>query len=237
MKRLIFNFFKFISNLNKYPKLVLAETSYDDYWLNKRGNNLGYTNSFQEYRANYIAKNVEVNSSILDIGCGDGGVLLKMKEKKNFKATGADISDVVLRFLKNKGIDTVKFDINDFSQINSLPNTDYILLLEVLEHMQNPEKFLQIIKSKANKGIFFSFPNTGYISHRARLLMGRFPIQWRTHPGEHVRFWTYKDLIWWMNELNLFKDYEIEVYEGVPILNKLWKNLFAAAFIVKASVK
>lgn len=104
--------------MNKYPQLVLAETSYDDYWLNKRGKNLGYTNSFQQFRASYIAEKVEENSSILDIGCGDGGVLLKMKEKKNFQATGADISDIVLNFLKSKGVNTLKFDINDFSQIN-----------------------------------------------------------------------------------------------------------------------
>lgn len=237
MKKYIYRLYKYLKSLNKYPQLILKETSYDDYWINKRGQNLGYANSFQVFRANYIANKIEDKNSILDIGCGDGGVLLEIKKSKNVDATGADISDIVLNFLNEKNISTLKFDINKFDQIDSLPNFDHILLLEVLEHMQNPEKFLQEIKPKANKSIFFSFPNSGYIAHRFRLLMGRFPIQWRTHPGEHIRFWTYRDAIWWLNELDLFENYEVETYEGIPILNKLWKNLFAAAIIVKASVK
>jgi len=219
--------------ITHYPKLVLEETNYDDYWKNKRGNNLGYSNSWQQQRGDWIVDRIEEGSTVLDIGCGDGGVLLYMKKKKDFNAVGADISDIVLNFLNSKGIEVVKFDINDFDSIEKLPEVDYVMILEVLEHMPNPEKFLNMIMPKAKKAVFFSFPNSGYISFRLRLLFGSFPMQWTIHPGEHLRFWTYRDLKWWLKELGFYEKSEIYIYEGIPILNKLWKGLFGAGFIVE----
>jgi len=140
-----------------YPKLELKETDYDEYWKSKRGSNLGYANNWQKERGDWIVKKIEENSTVLDIGCGDGGVLLHMKKQKNFHAIGADISNLVLEFLNTKGIETIKFDINDFESIKKLPEVDYILMLEVLEHMQNPEKFLNLIMQKAKKGVFLVF--------------------------------------------------------------------------------
>lgn len=226
---------RLIQQIIKYPSLVLDEVNYDDYWINKRGSNMGYANSWQQHRGDWILKRIEQNVSLLDIGCGDGGVLLYMKSKKEFDAVGADISDICLNFLNSKGIKSIKFDINDFDSIKTLPEADYIMILEVLEHMPNPEKFLKEILKKSRKGVFFSFPNSGYISYRLRLLFGSFPVQWALHPGEHIRFWTYRDLKWWLKELNLYNQSEINIYEGVPLLNKIWKSLFGAAFIVKIS--
>jgi len=230
---MIQNIKNIIRQITHYPKLVLEETNYDDYWKDKRGDNLGFSNSWQKQRGDWIVDRIEEGSTVLDIGCGDGGVLLYMKKKKDFQAMGADISDIVLNFLDSKGIEVVKFDINDFESIENLPEVDYVMILEVLEHMPNPEKFLNMIMKKTKKSLFFSFPNSGYISYRLRLLFGAFPMQWRIHPGEHLRFWTYRDLKWWLKELKFDKKSEIHIYEGIPILNKLWKSLFGAAFIVK----
>lgn len=217
----------------RYPKLVLEETNYNDYWVNKRGSNMGYANEWQQQRGDFIVGRINDGSSLLDIGCGDGGVLLYMKSKKEFEAIGADISDICLDFLDSKSVKSLKFDINDFDSIEKLPEVDYVMILEVLEHMPNPEKFLNMILPKARKAVFFSFPNSGYISYRLRLLFGAFPMQWTLHPGEHLRFWTYRDLKWWLKELKLDKQSHIHIYEGLPILNKLWKGLFGAGFIVE----
>lgn len=222
-----------VKQIVSYPKLVLKDINYDDYWRNKRGGNLGYSSSWQQQRGDWIVERIEEGSTVLDIGCGDGGVLLYMKKKKDFIAVGADISDIVLNFLDSKGIEVVKFDINDFNSIELLPEVDHIMMLEVLEHMPNPEKFLNKISKKATKSIFFSFPNSGYISYRLRLFFGAFPVQWSLHPGEHVRFWTYRDLKWWLKELNIINKSTICVYKGIPVLNQLSKGLFGAGFIVE----
>ena len=59
--------------------------------------------------------------------------------------------------------------------------------------------------------------------HRLRLMLGKFPLQWRTSPGEHVRFWTTSDMHWWLkNVIGLKKeDYKLYHYAGFPILEKI----------------
>jgi methionine biosynthesis protein MetW len=230
---MIRNIKEIIRQILYYPKLSLEEVDYDKYWINKRGSNMGFATDWQIDRGDWIVNRIEEGSTVLDVGCGDGGVLLYMKSKKEFNAVGVDISDICLNFLDSKGVEVVKFDINDFNSIENLPEVDYVMMLEVLEHMPNPEKFLNIISKKAKKAVYFSFPNSGYVSYRLRLLFGAFPMQWTLHPGEHLRFWTYRDLKWWLEELNLLNKSEIHIYKGVPILNKMWKGLFGAGFVVE----
>ncbi len=233
IKNLIRSILSSFKRLFYYPKLILEETNYDDYWVNKRGSNMGYANEWQKQRGDWIVSRIEEGSSVFDMGCGDGGVLLYMKSKKEFDAVGADVSDICLNFLDSKGVKTLKFNINDFESIKNLPEIDYVLILEVLEHMPNPEKFLKMIMEKTKKAIFFSFPNSGYISYRLRFLFGAFPMQWTIHPGEHLRFWTYRDLKWWLKELDLYEKSTIYTYEGIPFLNKIWEGLFGAGFIIE----
>jgi len=222
--------------INCKPKIHSYEMNYDEYWENKRGNNLGHINSWQKYRGDWILSKIKNNSTVLDLGCGDGGVLSYIKESKNIDAIGADVSEICLDFMRSKNITTIHFDLNECSSISHLPDVDHILLLEVLEHIPNPEQFLLKVLGKAKKSVFVSFPNSGFISYRLRLLFGRFPVQWTVHPGEHLRFWTYKDLLWWLRELELLDSCDIHVYEGVPFFNKLWKSLFGAAFILEIRV-
>jgi len=216
-----------------HPKFIDNHFNYDKYWLSKKSNNMGIPNLWQKERADWIAKKIKEDSSVLDLGCGDGSVLLHMKSLVKFKPLGADISDSCIQFLKSKKIKSFKLEINDLNKINAISRCDYILMLEILEHIQYPEDLLKLTYKNCKKGIFFSIPNTGYVAYRLRLLFGRFPVQWRIHPGEHVRFWTLKDLKWWLGELNLLHKSTIHLYQGIPYLNKIFPGIFGAGIIVE----
>lgn len=222
---------KFLFQIFNYPSILNISTNYDKYWIKKNNINTGKINSFQLKRTKWIINKIKNGASLIDIGSGNGNVLLYINSQRNINSIAADISDYSLNLLKNKGIKTIKFDINDFSSIDNLPEVDHIILFEILEHMQNPEQFLKLIEKKVKISIFFSFPNTGYFIYRLRLLFGKFPVQWRIHPGEHLRFWTYKDLLWWLSELDYLNRTEFICYEGIPILNKLFGSLFGMAFV------
>jgi len=211
--------------------LRLEQTDYDSYWRDKRGATMGALNSFQEARARWILPRITPGSTVLDVGCGDGAVLQYLTKRASFHAIGADVSKVALQHLQSQGIQTIPFDSNDFEAIRALPEVDHIMLFEILEHMQNPERFLSLIQTKARKSVFFSFPNSGYFAYRLRLLFGRSIKQWRLHPGEHLRYWTYADLTWWLRELSLDTRTTFTVYEGLPGLNRLWPSLFGMAFV------
>jgi len=216
-----------------YPPLNLDEVDYDLYWKNKRGENIGAISDWQKIRADFIASKVSGGKfSFVDIGSGDGSILNYLKERGSVAdATAVDISQFALERAKEFGFNTLKKDLRSRSFTEEIPEGDYILMLEILEHIEHSEIMLKKSYEKARKGVFFSFPNTGFFIHRFRLFFGRFPLQWTLFPGEHLRFWTKRDLYWWLESLG-FKNYEIFCYKGVPVLNKLWPGMFAAGFVV-----
>ncbi|MDA7569923.1 class I SAM-dependent methyltransferase [Flavobacteriaceae bacterium] len=221
-----------INSLFYYPSKILSETEYDKYWESKRGSNMSDMNSFQLKRAEIIGNLIENNITLLDIGTGDGNILKEISKKININITASDFSIKSITHLKEEGFNVIELDVNDSSSLEKIDVYDFISALEVLEHIQNPEKVLFQLLDKSKKGVFISFPNTGYVFYRLRFLFGRFPIQWRLHPGEHLRFWTYKDLKWWLKKLSISK-YKIHTYEGIPLFNKLYPSLFAEAFLIE----
>lgn len=232
----------FLKNtIKKLPKIFVNQRfstthmDYDNYWENKGSDNISKLNPYQEYRANFIARNIEENSSLLDIGTGEANILKKLIEEKNINAHGSDISELSKERLNTLGINHLIIDLANVESIKKINNFDYIIILEVLEHIPNSEEVILELYKKTNKALFYSHPNSGFFIDRLRLLFGRFPIQWRHHPAEHLRFWTFKDVKWTLKNLNLLKFAHIKPYAGIPILNKIFKNLFSEALIVKIS--
>ena len=76
---------------------------------------------------------------------------------------------------------------------------DYILLLDVLEHLEEPERFIYHLRAKANgrtPQFIISVPNIGFFRMRLQLLMGRFSYGVRGILDlGHRRLFTFKTII------------------------------------------
>lgn len=216
-----------------YPELSLEMVDYDAYWISKRGRDMGALSDWQLERANFVVqtlKDAKVDS-LCDIAAGEGAILHYIGERlKVPRLIGTDISDVALDRVRDFGIKAVKLDISKIEELAKIPPADYEILFEILEHVPHSELLLKEAYAKAGKGVFFSFPNTGFFAHRFRLLFGRFPMQWKLFPGEHVRYWTKRDLLWWLRAQH-YNRFTVRYYKGVPLLNKVWPSLFAAGFV------
>jgi methionine biosynthesis protein MetW len=187
----------------KFSVNSVMDRSYGKYWQKKSKFGGATLNKYQADRF-HIFRNLLLEGpvDVVDLGCGDGVITRLLAALDGVNVWCADISDECLDRLRADGLRSIKFNIkkDDFSE---LPKVDFILMSEVLEHVENPEKVLFDALAVTRKGVIFSVPNTGYYKHRLRLLFGRFPYQWKITPGEHLRFWTLRDMRWWLDCLNL----------------------------------
>ena len=91
---------------------------------------------------------------VLDVACGwgYGSFILKNPETQ---VTGIDNDLEAISYAKNHYPD-IGFIEQDIEE-NSLPKVDYIVCLETVEHLKNPEEFIKKIKESADL-IFLSTP-------------------------------------------------------------------------------
>ena len=178
-------------------------------------------------RDRLIASLIEEGSKILDIGCGDGRLLSYLYSTLHVEGFGIDISEDAVRRARERGLQVECIDICNAELVKEWL-FDYIIMSDFIEHIPDPEKVLMKLKGHFRKGIIITIPNTGYITLRLRLCIGgRFPVQWGKHPGEHLRFWTIKDFIWWTKQLGY------RVSKIVPIRGTILKGFLPDLFSKK----
>lgn len=242
IKKFTIKFRNLYSSIFGYPSLEYHSENKDKYW-EKRNNTLNIKkkpNDFQIERAKIISKYLKNSKDLIfDIGSGDGAQLDAMNEFCPFlKIYASDNNDYAYQLLLQGNFKSYKID-EEKDLINLIRDIkpDYISLFEVIEHLRNPENLIKNLIEISKSKMFISVPNTGFFKHRIRLILGRFPLQWIVNPYEHLRFWTIKDMKWWLGFIGLKNKYKIIPYKGVPILNRLFPNLFSAGIFIIIDLK
>ena len=193
--------------------------NYNDYWR-KRGFEL--RDKLIE-RENIFFEWINRYSSVADIGCGNSRLLFELKNKKNCQVYGVDVSPLVIANLKKFGIkgEIKNIEADDFNLDGKF---DYLILSEVLEHLQNPEDLILKLKKKAQY-LLISIPNSAFYRYRFNLMFkGRFFTQWMFHPSEHLRYWSHKDFLDWLKALGL-RPVKCRASNGF-FLKNIFVNLF-----------
>jgi SAM-dependent methyltransferase len=97
-----------------------------------------------KYIYEYILNNLKKNDikSVFEIGCGYGGILDYFKEK-NIRVVGSEKDQNIISFAKEKQLDIRNGELEVFD-INE--KCDLIILSHILEHIDNPKKFLKEIE-------------------------------------------------------------------------------------------
>lgn len=198
-----------------WQKSSLETMEYDRYWRARGRHSM-------QPRYSIFSELIDNGSSVLDIGCGDGLLLQYLKDKKNAQVRGIDISEEAVRLARERDIDAT---VSNIFEVDIECIYDYIILSEFLEHLDEPGAVIAKLEGRFRKALLISIPNIGYYKHRLRLLFGRFPIQWRYHPSEHLRYWTVLDFRLWLHQFGL-KASIVSASNGVPILRQFWPNLF-----------
>ena len=177
-------------------------------------------NTGKKIRAELIKGWIEENSTMLDVGIGDGMIAEYLMNELNVKMRGLDVSENACIKAKQKGISAEVRDINYGLTLRDDEIYDYILLMEVIEHTVQPEKVVMDAVRHAKKGVIVTIPNSGYIKWRIQLLRGYSPRQSYTH----LHFWSIKDFEIWCKLLNI----KIKSFTTIlPKYTSIFKNLLA----------
>jgi glycosyltransferase involved in cell wall biosynthesis len=189
---------------------------------------------------------------VLDVGCGAGFVAREC-EKEGARVTGIDKSppppDTMSEFISARlDEDRLPINISDF---------DLVLLLDVIEHLNEPEQFLVKLResyqnsqgAKRPPPLILSTPNVAFVTVRLNLLLGKFSYAERgILDVTHRRLFTRGSLLRMLEDCG----YQIEKALPVPVpfdavfggrmgsaltqVSRLfcavWPRLFAFQFIV-----
>lgn len=112
-------------------------------------------------------KDINENTTILEIGCGEGGNLVPFHNAGCKKIVGIDMSSAKIEnartfFEKMEHADHVEFICNDIYDVSpeDIGQFDIIITRDVLEHIHGQEKFMQFVKKflKPDGKFFLGFP-------------------------------------------------------------------------------
>ncbi|MDR2169567.1 MAG: homoserine O-acetyltransferase [Planctomycetaceae bacterium] len=114
-------------------------------------------------------------AKVLDLGCGKGGLLARLRQCGACRVQGIEIKEkYVLRCIE-RGLDVVQADLNAGLSAFSDHQFDFVVLSKTLQTVSDVEFVLDEMLRVGVRGIV-SFPNLGFLEHRRRLMEeGRAP--------------------------------------------------------------
>jgi len=144
-------------------------------------------------RADYqlIESLIEPNSTVLDVGCGDGELLANLVHGKNIKGEGIELDQELVLDCVCRRLPIIQQDIEQGLRYCGDKSFDYVILSQTLQTIKNPEKVLKELL-RVGKKVIVSFPNFAYWRCRAQLLLRgmapvtrQLPFEWHNSPNIH----------------------------------------------------
>jgi methionine biosynthesis protein MetW len=118
-----------------------------------------------------IIEIVAPKSRVLDLGCGDGELLVKLMATKQVIARGVEISEQAVRACIAKGVSVRQSNIEE--GLADYPNDafDYVVLSQTVAYLNRPEPVAREML-RVGRAAIISFDNAGFWRERLRMLAG-----------------------------------------------------------------
>ncbi len=154
-----------------------------------------------------IAKLIEPQAKVLDVGSGDGALLDYLKREKNVQGRGIELKQNRVNSCLAKGLSVIQGNAEEELCEYPTHSFDYVVLSRTLPATQNPVKMIREILRVGKCGIL-SMPNFGYWRVRLHLLFkGTMPVTrgldnpW--YETENIHLCTVKDFYQLTQEMKI----------------------------------
>lgn len=144
-----------------------------------------------------IARLIPEESTVLDLGCGNGDLLAWLSSNKKVHGTGIEISQEKAAHCIGRGLSVLQGDLN--SEVDDYPDDsfDYVILSQTLQQVYEPARLLHSL-SRIGRRVVVSFPNFSHYAVRLQLLLQgiapvseELPYHWYDTPN--IRVITIRD--------------------------------------------
>jgi len=180
----------------------------------------------------------------LDIGCGDG-LLLAALAKAGVMASGIDVSEEGAKKCKEKGFDVSVADISTEDLPFHDKTFDTVIMLDILEHLYDPEALLREAVRVSKQNIIISVPNFNSLPARLQVLIGRVPENNLPNKG-HLYWFNHRILMKLLKRnglqiekisCNTFWEYNFFIGKIMKKVCLYFPNVFALSFVAKVNIK
>ncbi|MHC4536028.1 MAG: homoserine O-acetyltransferase MetX [Planctomycetota bacterium] len=182
---------------------------------------------------------IKPNSTVLDIGCGDGELLASLIADKNITGKGIEVEQDLVLTCVNRGLSIIQHDIELGLENFADKSYDYVILSQTMQTIKNTELVFTELLRVAKK-VIVSFPNFAHWRCRAQLFLNgsapvtkQLPFEWHNSPNIHCL--SLKDFDRFCKRL------DIKVEKKIPLIKtrlspvKFAPNLFAEQVIYVTS--
>ncbi|NDC82980.1 methionine biosynthesis protein MetW [bacterium] len=168
-------------------------------------------------------------SRVLDLGCGNGDVLSKLKSSKQINGYGIDCNfDSILSCIKH-GLNVFQGNIDEGLKEFSDGTFDYVILSQTLQQVRRPT-FVMSEMLRVGKYAIIIFPNFAYWKNRLQFMLGKSPrtpeLPYHWHNTPNIRVVTINDFY------SMCKKKKYVTQQIIPgnwlskLLNR-WSNFFS----------
>jgi homoserine O-acetyltransferase len=201
----------------------------------------GPTSIFHQHRLDYdrIVELIPPKASVLDLGCGSGGLLASLKRENHRRLVGVELDERNILASLRRDLDVVQADLNKGLRAFGDQQFDCVVLSQTLQAVHDVEAVIADML-RVGRTCIVSFPNFAY--HKLRRMLaedGRAPksaglLRFEWHDTPNIRFFTIADFDDFCRQKNIrvHRRIALDIEAGVEATKNPNLNADLAIFVI-----